>query len=64
MSSIIPNFITMSPEHQLKTALCPTSTAAVKTVNKYLKLLFKARDQIYGGANLQNINYPSGSMNN
>ena len=58
MSSILPEFRKMSPADQLNTVLCPTSTAAVKIVNKYIKLLFKARDQIDSGIAL--INYPTG----
>ena len=46
MSSIIPGFKSMSEIDKLKTILCPKSSAAVKTVNKFIRIMFIARDNI------------------
>ena len=35
--------------------ICPTSTKAAKLINKYIDVLFKARNQIDDGTPVQNI---------
>ena len=57
ISSILPDFPAMSNADKLKTILCPKSTAAVKIVNKFIRIMFLARDEISEGLNL--ITYPT-----
>ena len=49
MSSILPGFNEMSELNKLKTILCPKSTAAVKVVNKFIRIMCLARDNISEG---------------
>ena len=63
MSSIVPNFNTMSSSDKLKTILCPTSTAATKTVNKFIRIMFLARDFIDEGNNINDMSYPTMPVN-
>jgi hypothetical protein len=57
MSSIIPGFCNLSSDAQLNTILCPKSTAAVKVVNKFTRIMFLARDQLSEDSEL--VNYPT-----
>ena len=59
MTSIKPNFINMSSSDKLKTILCPTSTAATKIVNKFVRIMFLARDNIEEGALIEDLSYPT-----
>ena len=54
MNSIVPTFSNMSECDKLKTILCPKSTAAVKTINKFIKIMFIARDNISEGLAVNN----------
>ena len=63
MSSIIPNFLNMSKTNQLKTILCPTSSAATKIVNKYIRIMFLARENIEEGNDSNELNYPTMPVN-
>ena len=49
MASIIPNFYQLSSDDKLKTILCPRSTAAAKVINKFIRIMFLARDNISEG---------------
>ena len=53
MSSIVPGFCNMTVEHQLLTILCPKSAAAVKIVNKFIRIMCLARDKISEGLELE-----------
>ena len=57
MSSIIPNFSQMSSDVKVKTILCPKSTAATKIVNKFIRIMFLARDNLSEGLSLDD--YPT-----
>ncbi len=59
MSSIIPHFKYLSDEDKLKTMLCPTSVATVKTTNKYIGILMLARDSILEGNDISTMSYPT-----
>ena len=48
LNSVVPGFQEMS-------IICPTNTKAAKLVNKYIDILFKARNQIDEGTPVQNI---------
>ena len=63
MSSVIPNFRSMSSSNQLKTMLCPTSTAATKTVNKFIRIMFLARDNLEEGNTIEDLSYPTLPVN-
>ena len=49
MSSISPGFVHLSPEERLKFILCPTSEILCKVVNKYIRIMFNARDNLDEG---------------
>ena len=57
MKSILPRFSEMSETEKLQTVLCPKSTAAAKLVNKFIRLMCLARDNITEG--LENENHPT-----
>ena len=59
MTSIMPNFMNMSSSDKLKTMLCPTSTAATKIINKFMRIMFLARDSIEEGACIDDLSYPT-----
>ena len=61
MNSIVPGFNEMPESSQLKTILCPKSTAAVKVVNKFIRIMFLARDKISEGLSLNE--YPTMPVN-
>ena len=46
MNSVIPGFCDLSSDDKLKIILCPKSSAAVKIVNKFIRIMFLARDKI------------------
>ena len=47
----------MSKENQIKTMLCPTSPQATKLVNKFIGIMFKARENIDNEVNI--FSYPT-----
>ena len=49
MNSIVAGFKNMSADNKIKTILCPKSSAAVKTINKFIRIMFLARDNINEG---------------
>ena len=55
LNSVVPGFQEMSRQHKILTIICPTNTKAAKLVNKYIDILFKARNQIDEGTPVQNI---------
>ena len=57
MNSILPGFRDMSEQNKLLTILCPRSTAATKVVNKFIRIMFLARDNITEG--LETETYPT-----
>ena len=57
MNSLIPGFTVMSQMDKLKTILCPKSSAAVKVVNKFIRIMFLARDNITEGLGIST--YPT-----
>ena len=63
MSSILPNFKDMSNSNQLKTMLCPTSSGATKIINKFIRIMFLARDYITEGNNAEDLTYPTKPVN-
>ena len=44
LNTIVPGFIYMSRKDKISTMLCPTSIKASKLINKYIDILFKARN--------------------
>ena len=63
MSSMLPNFKDMSNSNQLKTMLCPTSSGATKIINKFIRIMFLARDYITDGNNAEDLSYPTMPVN-
>ena len=59
MSSINPHFVEMSNTDKLKTILCPSTPAAVKIVNEFIRIMFLARDKLSEGLSLTELSYPS-----
>jgi hypothetical protein len=59
MSSILPGFNTLSSNDQFKTMLCPTSAAACKVTNQFLRIMFLARDKLSEGVNMAELTYPA-----
>ena len=52
LSSISPQFNTLSEDQKIKFILCPTSEIITKVVNKYIRIIFNARDNIDVSTNL------------
>ena len=49
MSSISPSFHNLTCDEKLKYILCPTSEIMCKVVNKFIRIMFNARDNIDEG---------------
>ena len=59
MGSINPKFKLLSDSDKLKTILCPKSTPEVKIVNKFIRIMFLARDNLSEGSSIDNLSYPT-----
>ena len=59
ISSVSPNFLSLSDEHKLKFILCPTSEIITKLVNKFIRIMFNARDRIDDGIDIMQGCYPT-----
>ena len=57
LECFVPNINKMSKENQIKTMLCPVSPQAAKLVNKFIGIMFKARENIDNGENI--LSYPT-----
>ena len=49
MTTLIPNFLSLTQDEQFVTLMCPTTPQAAKVVNKFIKILFEARQKILDG---------------
>ena len=49
ITSLIPNFEQMSPEHKLLTILCPSNAKIALCVSKYLKIISETRTKLDQG---------------
>ena len=49
LTSMLPNFKQMSPEHQLLTILCPATSEIAVCVSKYLKIITETRKKLDQG---------------
>ena len=63
MGSVNQKFSTMSDKNKLKTILCPKTTAEVKIVNKYIRIMCLARDNLSEGLDIDNLSYPTLPVN-
>ena len=54
----MPNFGELSREDKVKTLLCPATNIAAKSVNKFIGLMFKAREKIDNGADPAQLTFP------
>ena len=57
LKCFVPNIEYLSEENQIKTMLCPSSPQAAKLVNKFIGIMFRARENIDKGINL--LLYPT-----
>ena len=49
MTSVLPSFLDMNDEEQFLTLMCPTTPQTAKIVNKFIKIIFEARERINDG---------------
>ena len=49
ITSLLPNFVGMSPEHQLISILCPANTEIALCVSKFLKIITETRVKLDQG---------------
>ena len=49
LTTLLPDFINLTKEEQILTLMCPTSPQSAKIVNKFIKIIFEARDKISDG---------------
>ena len=49
ITSLLPNFVEMSPEHRLLSILCPANTEIALCVSKYLKIITEIRVKLDQG---------------
>ena len=54
----MPNFEDLSREDKVKTLLCPATNIAAKSINKFIGLMFKAREKIDEGADPAHLTFP------
>ena len=57
MESLIPSFPCLSDIDKIKTILCPVTPQAAKLADKFMGIMFNARDIIDNGGDLQE--YPT-----
>ena len=57
LECFVPNIHEMGVENKIKTMLCPTSPQAAKLINKFIGIMFKARENINNGHNI--LSYPT-----
>ena len=55
----MPNFQFLSEEDKFRVILCPTSELSTKVVNKYIRIMFNARDNIDDGVDITQSCYPT-----
>ena len=55
LGSIIPDLCYLSDKDKLSTILCPTSAKTAKITNKYISILFQARQNIDSGEHISNL---------
>ena len=53
MGTIIPNFDSLNVIDKVKTILCPATNQAAKLANRFIGTMFKERENIDKGVNLQ-----------
>ena len=53
MGTIIPNFGSLNVIDKVKTILCPATNQAAKLTNRFIGTMFKERENIDKGVNLQ-----------
>ena len=58
LSSLNPQFASLSPSEQVVSMLCPTTPQAAKAVNKYVKIMFKVRENIDNGYHFSTMTFP------
>ena len=58
IASLVPNFGDLSREDKVKTLLCPATNIAAKSINKFIGLMFKAREKIDEGADPAQLTFP------
>ena len=58
LGCLVPDFVNLSFRDKLLTILCPTSAKAVKVTNKYISILFRARQSIDSGEHVNNMTFP------
>ena len=49
MTNLLPNFLTLTEDEQFLTLMCPTTPQTAKVVNKFIKILFEARQRVLDG---------------
>ena len=63
LGSVNPKFSTLSYEDKLKTILCPKSTPEVKIVNKFIRIMCLARDNLADGIDIESLSFPTMPVN-
>ena len=53
----IPNILSISAEHLIKTILCPSTPQIARLANKFIGIMFKSRENIDNGTNM--LVYPT-----
>ena len=59
IGSVLPYFSGLSDEQKLRVILCPTSGDITKVVNKFIRIIFNARDKIDEGIDINKTCYPT-----
>ena len=63
LSSLNPKILEYSKIEQVNLMMCPTTAKATKLVNKYIHILFKARENIDNGEHISNLTFPPNIQN-
>ena len=58
LGSLLPGLDKLSEKARLHTILCPTSAVTTKLVNKYVLIMFEAREQIQNGEHISSMTFP------
>ena len=49
LSDILPRFKDLSDDRKFATLMCPTTPQITKVINRFIKLMFKKREEIDSG---------------
>ena len=57
MSSLLPNFMSLTSEEKFVQLLCPVTAQAAKLASKFIKIMVESRKKLDDGSTLEDIGF-------